>query len=68
MLSKNVWKLIDFLFAVAIFLALAVGIRTLIYFFIGLDNERTFRPDLNILWGIIIFIILFRFIAKKFLK
>lgn len=68
MRNKNLWKFINFLYVASIFLALAVGIRTLIYFAIGIETERTFRPDLNILWGIIIFILVFRFIAKKYLK
>lgn len=65
MRNKTLWKFINVLFGLSIFILIATVIRTLAYLIIGLQTERIFRTDLIILWGIIAVIIVFRTIAKK---
>ncbi|TCK69270.1 hypothetical protein DFQ05_0790 [Winogradskyella wandonensis] len=58
-------KLLNFLSISAVVILIATIFRTIIYYIIGLPNDRVFRTDLLWLWVIAVIVILIKIIYDK---
>ncbi|MFD1061854.1 hypothetical protein ACFQ1Q_01250 [Winogradskyella litorisediminis] len=64
-MSKNVNRLLNIFSVISVIVLIATAFRTLIYWFIGIDNARVFRTELFIIWGICITVLLLNFFQNK---
>jgi len=64
----SIWKLIQYIYAIALILAVCVGILTLLYFLNGMNDERISQTGLITVWTIIISVIILRNILKPYFR
>jgi len=64
----SIWKLIQYIYAIALILAVCVGILTLLYFLNGMNDERISQTGLITVWIIIVSIIILRNILKPYFR
>lgn len=59
-MNNKLNKTLNVFSVLAVITLIGTILRTLIYWFIGIDNERIFRPELFIIWVISIAILVIR--------
>ncbi len=64
----SIWKLIQYIYAITLILAVCVGILTLLYFLNGMNDEKISQTGLITVWTIIISIIILRNILKPYFR
>ena len=64
----SLWKLLHYLYSIALVLAIFVGIKTILYFINGMKEDDINTEGLIIVWVIIVFTILLKHILKPFFK
>ncbi len=64
----SIWKLIQYIYAIALILGVCVGILTLFYFLNGMNDERISQTGLITVWTIIISVIIIRNILKPYFR
>ncbi|WP_228852859.1 hypothetical protein [Aegicerativicinus sediminis] len=64
----SVWKLIQFIYGIAVLLAIVVGIITILYFLNGMKDENISQTGMIKVWTIIIVVIVLRNILKPYFK
>lgn len=57
-MPKKESRLLNVLSVLSVIILIATILRTLIYWFIGIDSERIFRIELFIIWAIAIVILI----------
>jgi membrane protein YdbS with pleckstrin-like domain len=64
----SIWKLIQYIYAIALILAVCVGILTLLYFLDGMNDETISQTGLITVWTIIVSVIILRNILKPYFR
>ncbi|MGJ5640519.1 hypothetical protein [Formosa sp. S-31] len=64
----SIWKLIQYIYKIALILAILVGIRTVLYFINGMKDENISPRGMVTIWIIIISVITLRNILKPYFR
>ncbi len=64
----SIWKLIQYIYGIALILAIFVGIRTVLYFLNGMKDEGISPNGMITVWIIIITVIILRNILKPYFR
>ena len=64
----SIWKLIQYIYAIALILAVCVGIITLLYLLNGMNDDKISQTGLITVWIIIISVIILRNILKPYFR
>ena len=64
----SIWKLIQYVYGVALLLAVCVGLLTILYFLNGMKDENISQSGMITIWVIIISVIIVRNILKPYFK
>ncbi len=64
----SIWKLIQYIYGIALILAIMVGIRTVLYFLNGMKDESRSPSGMITVWIIIITVIILRNILKPYFR
>jgi len=64
----SIWRLIEFIYSMALILAFGVGLLTILYVLNGMKDEDISPSGMLIVWTLIILVIIFRNILKPYFK
>lgn len=64
-MHKYLNRLLNVLSVLAVITLIGTSLRTLIYWFIGIETERVFRYELFVIWGICIAVLVLRSLLTK---
>ena len=64
----SIWRLIEFIYSMALILAFGVGLLTILYVLNGMKDEDISPSGMLIVWTLIILVIILRNILKPYFK
>jgi len=64
----SIWKLIQYIYAIVLILAVCVGLLTILYFLNGMKDENISQSGMITIWIVIISVIIIRNALKPYFK
>jgi len=64
----SIWKLIQYIYAIVLILAVCVGLLTILYFLNGMKDENISQSGMITIWIVIISVIIIRNALKPYFR